>query len=242
MTKNVFVVGLNDYNAERLKRLRGVEDVGVPPAPDAGAGLRDAGIRHPRDAEGGRGDARRLRRLDRRHRRLHRLSRLDDAAAALREVRHAQRLARKPAQVRAQVLVAQASCARRSPTTSRSSPPSTRSTTTRCRRSARPICAFRSSSSRSSRRARGSASASTAPRTSTTRSRSCAPRSGQIGEPFDHVLEPGRPARRDPRGRGPLLHGRAGDRRPPVHRRGLRPRRRGRALRHGGLRSATRRC
>jgi biotin carboxylase len=27
MTKNVFVVGLNDYNAERLKRLRGVEDV-----------------------------------------------------------------------------------------------------------------------------------------------------------------------------------------------------------------------
>ncbi|MDZ5699083.1 ATP-grasp domain-containing protein [Chelativorans sp. M5D2P16] len=27
MTKNVFVVGLNDYNAERLQRLRGVEDV-----------------------------------------------------------------------------------------------------------------------------------------------------------------------------------------------------------------------
>ncbi len=27
MTKNVFVVGLNDHNAERLKRLRGVEDV-----------------------------------------------------------------------------------------------------------------------------------------------------------------------------------------------------------------------
>jgi hypothetical protein len=27
MTRNVFVVGLNDYNAERLKRLRGVEDV-----------------------------------------------------------------------------------------------------------------------------------------------------------------------------------------------------------------------
>ncbi len=27
MTKNVFVVGLNDYNAERLKRLRGVDDV-----------------------------------------------------------------------------------------------------------------------------------------------------------------------------------------------------------------------
>lgn len=27
MTKNIFVVGLNDYNAERLKRLRGVEDV-----------------------------------------------------------------------------------------------------------------------------------------------------------------------------------------------------------------------
>ncbi|WP_116082430.1 acetyl-CoA carboxylase biotin carboxylase subunit family protein [Tropicimonas sp. IMCC34011] len=27
MTKNVFVIGLNDHNAERLKRLRGVEDV-----------------------------------------------------------------------------------------------------------------------------------------------------------------------------------------------------------------------
>ena len=27
MTRNVFVVGLNDYNAERLRRLRGVEDV-----------------------------------------------------------------------------------------------------------------------------------------------------------------------------------------------------------------------
>lgn len=27
MTRNVYVVGLNDYNAERLKRLRGVEDV-----------------------------------------------------------------------------------------------------------------------------------------------------------------------------------------------------------------------
>ncbi|MDF0599373.1 ATP-grasp domain-containing protein [Psychromarinibacter sp. C21-152] len=31
MTKNVFVVGLNDYNAERLKRLRGVEDVTFHP-------------------------------------------------------------------------------------------------------------------------------------------------------------------------------------------------------------------
>ncbi|MBY5990341.1 ATP-grasp domain-containing protein [Roseovarius atlanticus] len=31
MTKNVFVVGLNDLNAERLKRLRGVEDVNFHP-------------------------------------------------------------------------------------------------------------------------------------------------------------------------------------------------------------------
>ena len=27
MTKNVFVIGLNEHNAERLRRLRGVEDV-----------------------------------------------------------------------------------------------------------------------------------------------------------------------------------------------------------------------
>ncbi|MGM0583224.1 MAG: ATP-grasp domain-containing protein [Pseudomonadota bacterium] len=31
MTRNVFVVGLNDYNAERLRRLRGVEDVAFHP-------------------------------------------------------------------------------------------------------------------------------------------------------------------------------------------------------------------
>ena len=59
MTKNVFVVGMNTLNAERLARLRGVEDVVFHPLLTSEA-VSDTQEFDIPDAGRGRGDARRV--------------------------------------------------------------------------------------------------------------------------------------------------------------------------------------
>ena len=180
MTKNVFVVGLNAMNAERLTRLRGVEDVVFHPLLtseavsdtqefDIPAMLREAEA--TLDAFDGSIDAI-VGYID------FPVSTMLPLLCAKYGTRNASLESLLKCEHKYWSRKVMAEVDPRSH--SRSSPHSIRSTTTRSRRSARLTCAFPFSSSRSNPRARVLAFASTARRISTTRSPPSAPRSARF--------------------------------------------------------------